>query len=50
MPILGVSAKSGQGMSDWLDLIGLRLAQSREVDPKRREGAGDAIEASSSQF
>jgi hydrogenase nickel incorporation protein HypB len=30
MPILGVSAKSGQGMSDWLELIGLRLRQSRE--------------------
>jgi len=36
MPILGVSAKRGEGMSDWLKLISLRLAQAREANPKQR--------------
>jgi hydrogenase nickel incorporation protein HypB len=36
MPILGVSAKGGTGMSDWLSLLGSRLAQSSAAAPQNR--------------
>jgi hydrogenase nickel incorporation protein HypB len=47
MPILGVAAKSGQGMNDWLDLIGLRLTQSRERGQQRQAATGENGETAS---
>jgi hydrogenase nickel incorporation protein HypB len=33
MPIFGVSAKGGEGMSEWLALVGSRVAESRRTAP-----------------